>query len=101
MYFKNLSRFTDGVVPELEVRFGTKKIRQISKIDFYNVIKCLMSHNFKLNSDTYTLKIISDNENHNIRTQISGLPNIQNYCKFNNLTSTDGFVNIPSDVIFL
>jgi hypothetical protein len=89
LYLQNLTKFTDNIVPELEIRFGTKKIKNITKIDFYNVIKSIISNNFKLNNENYYLKIIQDSEHHDIRTVLSGLVNIQNYCKFNNITSIE------------
>ena len=85
LYLENLPKFTENIVPELEDRFGTKKIKTITKIDFYNVIKSLMNFGFKLNNENYSLKIILDNNDSNIRTQLNGLPNIQYYCKYNNI----------------
>ena len=32
-------------------------------------------------------KIILENEHSNIRTELAGLPNIQHYCKYNNITN--------------
>ena len=77
MYLVNMSKLADNMVPELEVRFGTKKIKSLTKIDFYNVIKSLLNHNFTNTLENYYLKIITDNEHSNIRTQINGFPNIQ------------------------
>ena len=86
IYLTNLTKFSENTNPEFEIRFGTKKIKPITKIDFYNVVKSLLTKGFKLNNENYSLKIISDNELSNIRTQINGLPNIQHYCKFNSVT---------------
>ena len=72
VYLSNLIKFNTNINPELEVRFGTKKIKSISRIDFYNVIKNLISNNFTKSSENYYLKILLDNEMSNIRTQISG-----------------------------
>jgi len=85
MYLVNMSKLPDNMVPELEVRFGTKKIQSLTKIDFYNVIKSLLNYNFKNTLENYYLKIISDSEFSNIRTQINGFPNIQHYCKYNSI----------------
>ena len=85
LHLTNYSKLSENMQPELEVRFGTKKIKSISKIDFYNIIKILLNYNFKCINENYYLKIILDNEFSNIRTQISGLPNIQHYCKNNNI----------------
>ena len=82
---------------ELEVRFGTRNLKHvasITKIDFDNVIKTLLSAGFVMQkTDDYTLKINSEIVNaqtgkpemSNIRTEIAGLHNIQMYCKTNSL----------------
>ena len=87
IYLANLNKFPENLSPEFEIKFGTKKIKNISRIDFYNVIKILLNYGFKLNTDSYLLRIQNDDKKNNIRTQIFGLPNIQQYCKFNNLVS--------------
>ena len=94
LHLTNLSKLSENMQPELEVRFGTKKIKSISKIDFYNVIKSLLNYNFHCTSDNYYLKIILDNEFSNIRTQLSGFPNIQHYCKHNNISDIADPANI-------
>ena len=85
-YLSSYTRFSENVVPEFEIRFGTKKIKNINKVDFYNVIKSLLNYDFKLFNENYFLKIINASNLSNIRTQINGLPNIQSYCKLNNLS---------------
>lgn len=86
---------TKQVVQELEVKFGTKGIKQITRNDYDNVIKKLKSFGFTT-SDTvgnYYLRIncefldprtgkfkLSDT-----RVEISGLHNIQEYCKNNDI----------------
>ena len=94
MYLVNMSKLADNMVPELEVRFGTKKIKSLSKIDFYNVIKSLLNHNFTNTLENYYLKIITDNELSNIRTQINGFPNIQHYCKYNTIQNLPDPYNV-------
>ena len=94
MYLVNKSKLPDNMIPEFEIRFGTKKIQSLTKIDFYNVIKSLYNYNFKNTLENYSLKIITDNEFSNIRTQITGFPNIQNYCKYNNVQNIPDPVNI-------
>jgi hypothetical protein len=88
---------TDNGSLELEVRFGTRNLKHvasITKIDFDNVIKTLLSGGFVMEkTDDYTLKInseVMDASNgkpsmSNIRTEIAGLHNIQLYCKTNSL----------------
>ena len=86
---------TKQVVQELEVKFGTKGIKQITRNDYDNVIKKLKSFGFTT-SDTvgnYYLRIncefldsrtgkfkLSDT-----RVEVSGLHNIQEYCKNNDI----------------
>jgi hypothetical protein len=88
---------TDGGSLELEVRFGTRNVKNvasITKIDFDNVIKTLLSSGFVMEkTDDYTLKINSESTDpqtgkskmSDIRTEIRGLHNIQLYCKTNSL----------------
>jgi len=85
-YLLSYTRFSENVYPEFEIRFGTKKIKNINKVDFYNVIKSLLNYDFKLANENYFLKIMNSSNLSNIRTQINGLPNIQSYCKLNNLS---------------
>jgi len=80
---------------ELEVKFGTKGIKPLTRNDYDNVIKKLKSLGFVTNNNIgeYYLRMncefldpktgkfkLSD-----IRTEISGLHNIQDYCKNNDL----------------
>ena len=86
IYLSSYTRFPENMHPEFEVRFGTKKIKDINKVEFYNIIKSLMNYDFKLNNENYQLKIMNASNLSNIRTQITGLPNIQSYCKLNNFS---------------
>jgi hypothetical protein len=84
---------------ELEAKFGTRGIKPISKIDYDNVVKKLISLGYTTNNSqgTYTLKIqtesitTNDNQYKNInnidrfRIEISGLSNIQEYCRTDSL----------------
>ena len=85
LYTDNIDKYSENTSPELEVRFGTRKIKNISKIDFNNVIQILYNYNFTNVSENYVLKILVDDNDGNVRTQINGISNIQNYCKDNNL----------------
>ena len=88
---------TDNGSLELEVRFGTRNLKHvasITKINFDNVIKTLLSAGYVMEkTDAYTLKINSEVMDaitgkpsmSNIRTEIAGLHNIQLYCKTNSL----------------
>jgi len=88
-YLDNILKKDDGV-SELEVKFGTRGVKEITKDDFDNVIKKLISSGFKIiKSQEYCLKIQSEftdmstgkTKLSNIRTEIYGLSNIQKYCR--------------------
>ena len=82
-----------NAVDELEVRFGTKK--PITQIQFEDVIAKLKSLGFSIENETgiYRLTIQSEyvdprtayTKISSIRTEITGLANIQEYCKKNTL----------------
>ena len=88
---------TDEKQDELEVRFGTKYYNTLSKIDYDNIIEKIKSLGFNTEVQTqegeYTLNIQNEYSDpksgrtkmSNIRTTISGLAAIQQYCKTNNL----------------
>ena len=94
LYIDNKDKFMENIIPEFEVRFGTKKIKHLTKIDFNNIIKSLLFQKFELKNENYSLKIILDNEESKIRTEILGLPNIQYYCKNNNIKGIEDIQNI-------
>ena len=91
-YLDNILNTKDGI-PELEVRFGTRGVKYITKIDYDNVIQKLLSSGFSmLHSSDYLLRIQNEYINaqgetrlSNIRTELTGLSNIQKYCDSNNL----------------
>ena len=81
---------------ELEVRFGTKGIKPITKSDYDNVVQKLKSFGFKVKGEEtgdYYLRInceFLDSSTgrfklSNIRTEIKSLANIQEYCKTNDI----------------
>lgn len=82
---------------ELEVRFGTRNIKKITRIDFDNVIKKLKSLDYYCNNQegNHILKIQPEFEDpktgeiktSSIRTEIQGISNIQNYCNLNSVQS--------------
>ena len=81
-YLESKSKLEQNENSELEVKFGTRGIKEITKNNFDNVIKQLLSNNFKFKEESkYYLRIISNK----IRTEIIGLNNIQNYCRTNKL----------------
>lgn len=97
---------------EFEVKFGTKHYNQITKIDFDNIIQKLKSLHFTLTKESYTLNIINEYTDErtgkvrdsNIRTTITGIENIQKYCrqniihedKLNNISFLQKFRKKPS-----
>lgn len=116
--FDNLVKMYYGLTPymssysknyELEVRFGTKGIKMLTKNDYDNVIKVLKSFGFTttnpaglsslrikcefLDSTTGRFKM-SD-----IRTEINGLTAIEKYCKSNDIKTI--YKEEPSSVKFL
>ena len=92
-YLENVTKYDDGT-PEFEIRFGTKGVKTISKIDFDNVIQKLKSSGFSLlSNDDYSLKIQSEfldkktgqTKPSSIRVEVNGLHNVQKYCETNSL----------------
>ena len=84
--------------PELEVRFGTRGVKPISRIDYENVIKKLLSLGFQINGgQKHKLNIISEYVDptngktllSNVRTEMEGLTNIQDYCRQNSIVNPD------------
>jgi hypothetical protein len=84
----------DGTNHELEVRFGTKGIKPLTRNDYDNVIKKLKSFGFNLIGEISGLSSLRINcefldsitgkfKMSDIRTEINGIHNIQNYCKNN------------------
>lgn len=89
-YLENI--ITNKDQSELEVRFGTRGIKPITKTDFDNVIKKLLSLGFKFQKkNAYTLKIQNEyvdpktgkTKMSMVRTEIVGIHDIQKYCQNN------------------
>lgn len=78
---------------ELEVRFGTKGIKRINKIDFDNVIKKIKSVGFSMERDYYLLRAYPEyvdpltgmTKISSIRLEMETEYTIQDYCKTNSL----------------
>jgi len=111
-YDSNPYSFNASVNHELEVKFGTKDIKDVkkfTKIDYDNVIKKLKSSGFQVAGDStgqYYLRIFCefrDNQGQqtlsNVRTEIKGLHAIQDYCKSNDIKSL--FMSNPTSVDFV
>jgi hypothetical protein len=82
---------------ELEVRFGTRNVKPITKINYNNVLQHLLSsgYNIIINND-YTLKMNAEfidlkgvSKESNVRIEVQGLSNIETYCKTNDLTDVN------------
>ena len=96
-YNANPFIYNSNLSHELEVKFGTKGIKQLTKNDYDNVIKKLKSFGFVSpdNTGKYYLRINSEFLDSktgkfklsDIRAEINGLHNIQDYCKHNDLKS--------------
>ena len=63
---------------EYEIRFGTKHSR-ITRSKYENVLSFLKSQGFHISNSNSLLRIKCDN--HDVRTDIEGVSNIQMYCK--------------------
>lgn len=87
----------NGIHHELEVRFGTRGIQPINKMDFDAVVQIIKSNGFSATtteSGQYSLRIQNefiDNRtgrfkvSDNIRTEIYGMNAIQLYCRTNDI----------------
>ena len=102
--FNNLVKiFYNNVAGELEVKFGTKGIKSITKNNYDNVVKKLKSSGFSVigeETGNYYLRINCEFldsttgrfKMSNIRTEIKSLPNIQEYCRTNDIK------NLPQEL---
>lgn len=89
-YVKDVTKYH-----ELEVRFGTRNVKPVTKIDYDNVIRKLRSLGFTTNDESgaYLLRIQNEFldsstgkfKTSNIRAEINGFHGIQEYCKHNDL----------------
>ena len=100
-YETNPYSFNYSLNHELEVKFGTKGTKQLTRIDYDNVIKKLKSSGFVIHgeeSGEYYLRIqcefldstsgrfkMSD-----VRTEIKTLQGVQRYCQNNDIKSING-----------
>ena len=94
LYLDNKTKLGNYEMGEFEVRFGTRGIKPITKIDHDNVVKKLVSLGFQVKpKGKYMLRVQNEHmDKHsgtirlsNVRTEIEGLNNIQNYCKTDRL----------------
>lgn len=110
LYYTNkAARMKPGLNHELEVRFGTKGVRPITKTDYDQVVKTLKSLGFTTNNPNglFSLRIrcefldsvsgrfkMSD-----VRTEIDGLNAIEKYCRSNDLKQI--YKDLPHNVRFM
>ena len=102
-YLENVTNISDGT-PELEIRFGTRGKKAISKIDFDNVIKKLKSSGFIMGPNQNTLKIqtsFTDSKtgqlkDSNVRVEINGVYDIKKYCNTNSMNDIMAIYNQKS-----
>jgi hypothetical protein len=96
--YYNLSPFVKSKKNyELEVKFGTKGIKLLTKNDYDNVVKFLTSFGFTTTNPTglSSLRIncqfidsaTGKFKTSDVRTEINGLNNIEDYCKNNDIKS--------------
>jgi len=96
---------------ELEVRFGSRGIKPLTKIDYDNVIRKLKSLGFASDNEKGTYMLRINNEfldsstgrfkTSQIRTEITGFAGIQEYCNHNNVNNLMNRYDISSTVEFL
>jgi hypothetical protein len=109
--FYSMNPYLKGssIMHELEVKFGTKGVKPLTRNDYDNVIGKLKSLGFNTSNSTgnYYLRINSEFLDattgriklSDVRTEISGLHNIQDYCKNNDLKSI--YIANPASVQFI
>ena len=101
IYLDTKDKLPDTETAELEIKFGTMQgSKPISKLEYDNVINKLISIGFNVNNidglngenmlritNEYVDKQTGNIRMSNIRTEINGLTDIQEYCKTNSLMS--------------
>ena len=94
IYLLNIQRGGRDGTSEMEVRFGTARgMKPLSRIEYDNVVKRLLSAGFELGEQAYLLRMNSEFTDpksgvtrvSNIRAEVAGLGNVSAYCKNNDL----------------
>ena len=110
-YFKNIysMKSNSNIEHELEVRFGTKGIKPLTKNDYDNVVKVLKSFGFTTNnpSGLSSLRVkceFLDSKTgrfkmSDVRTEINGLSAIEKICKSNDIKTV--YKEEPCSIKFL
>lgn len=96
----------DVEIPEVEVKFGTRGVKRITKIDYDNVIKKLVSLGFSPNKQDgeYLLRMENQTIDYNtgrfkmsnVRLELEGLKTIQTYCSAGTIESVWYNLNMTS-----
>ena len=83
--------------PELEVRFGTmRQSAPLTKDNVTNVIKKLKSLQFQQSAEQYSLRIFLNDSD--VRVQIDGFSNIQNFCIDNSISDKNATMVIKRNM---
>ena len=94
IYLLNIQRGGRDGASEMEIRFGTARgMKPISRIEYDNVVKRLLSAGFELGQQSYLLRMNSEFTDpksgvtrvSNIRAEVAGIGNVSEYCKSNDL----------------
>ena len=100
-YISNITKDGDNEQLELEVKFGTLGKIKITKINYDNIVKKLLSSGFIIDTNEHFLRIQNEYKDaktnttrlSNIRTEIKGLQNIRKYCQTNKIDTIDNGVS--------
>ena len=95
-YLDNITKDDVDEEMELEVKFGTIG-NKISRINYNNIIKKLLSLGFTIDTNVYLLRIQNEYTDpktrtirqSDIRTEINGLQNIRKYCQTNRIDTIE------------
>ena len=97
LYLHNVTKVSANEELELEIKFGTLGIKNITRINYDNVLKKLLSSGFYIDSTVYLMRIQNEYMDpktgaprlSNMRTEINGLQNIRTYCQTNSLETIE------------
>ena len=104
LYLSNVTKEVANEELEFEVKFGTIGVKSITRINYDNIIKKLLSSGFTIDANVYLLRIQNEYRDQrtgrvsqsNIRTEINGLQNIRLYCQSNKLDALE-----PSSIAYI
>lgn len=109
VYLDNVLAKNSYTALELESKFGTRGIKNITRIDYDNVIQKLLSYGFHMkNENNYLLRIQNEyvdiktgtTKMSNIRTEISGIQNVRTYCKTDKIESIKNGISFQQKTLF-